>query len=220
MSKYHRGFVQLLLLLAVVFIATGALGYYTYKNGQISLYPKLTNYISPTPTLSTSVSNNTGNWKTYRFEKLSISIDYPESWDVNNYGKDNYVQIAFNGPNSDQAGPHDSAGLEINIKKLEKPLFETVKDDYLMWIENYGEKPNLKNIQEFSIQNNLKGYKYFCSFLVDAECIYLQLDSDYYLNILSTYADENNRNYKETLDQILTTIKYTSGSLSQYCSVC
>ena len=83
-SKYILGFTHLFLILALALIAVVGIGYYAYKNGQISLtssQDQVTVY--PTQTIGVEES---AEWKTYRSAKYRFEIKYPKEWLVKETG--------------------------------------------------------------------------------------------------------------------------------------
>lgn len=75
MKKNSKGIILLLPLLVVALFLIVGVGYYAYKNGQLSLIPRS----APSPTQTTSQASNTdlADWKTYRNEEFGFEIKYP-----------------------------------------------------------------------------------------------------------------------------------------------
>lgn len=120
MRKYQKGFVHILLILAVA-VGIVAIGYFAYKNGQIKLVQQ-ENSLSPSP-----VMDPTTNWKTYTSTKYGFEFKYPEEFkyltdrEVNSGGDFKRVLILQNFPTSMTADYSDSATFQMMI--------ESKKDD-------------------------------------------------------------------------------------------
>ncbi len=61
MRKYQRGFIHIFLLILIVIVGIGAIGYFAYKNGRINLTPSNIPLSSPTPIIQTY--DNFSNFK-------------------------------------------------------------------------------------------------------------------------------------------------------------
>ena len=77
MSRNQKGFGHFFLILIVSLIIFAGIGYYAFKNGQISFSPseQNTTFNTPTPTF-----NVTDNWHTYTEKILGFEIKYPLEW--------------------------------------------------------------------------------------------------------------------------------------------
>ena len=84
MRKNQKGFEHIFLLIVIVLVGIGGIGYFAVKNGQIKTTSQKANLISPSPT----TKDNASDWKTYRFERnykngyLGFEIKHPQEWKV------------------------------------------------------------------------------------------------------------------------------------------
>src|SRR5688572_250192 len=88
MKELQRGFAHILLLLVVVIVGIGAVGFYAYKNGQVKKEGSPGLIVTPTiaaniadgeayPT-GTAEADEKANWKTYRINELGLTFRLPE----------------------------------------------------------------------------------------------------------------------------------------------
>lgn len=84
MFKYQKGFVHILLLIITIIVAFGAIGFLVYQNSrlkrQVTYNPgdtKLQNDVTPIPS-----PNPTTGWKTYKYEKMKLTFNYPPDWEI------------------------------------------------------------------------------------------------------------------------------------------
>ena len=83
----QKGFAHLFLIIGVVLVAMGAIGYLAYQNAQLS---KEANNTVPTAAKSTPLptsnvtqeSKENETWNTYTHPKYNYSFDYPSDWQV------------------------------------------------------------------------------------------------------------------------------------------
>jgi hypothetical protein len=214
--RFSKGIAHLLLLVIVIVAAMGGIGYYAYQNGRIRInQQKPVNDIkesSPTPTSSLNaeeletkelatgeiqVTNTLGNFE------VTAPNNYTLSGDAKNF------TLSFNGPGSSRPGPNDFAKIQFRIfSQEEKTLEEQVRKDYASSQMNEGGKVNYNDIKDFSLGGS-RGYSYSCPFLVLQNCIYLPLDKNNYLLILTSFEDESSSGYKKEIETILSTFKLT-----------
>lgn len=129
--KNQKGFALIIIFLIV--ILTGALGYFGYVKGFINLNSsELNNEVVP------SKENKTTDRKTYVNEEAGYSINYPEDWTI--FGENNLSQqIMTNLENEINTSPNDTLGLErpqILIQVSEGELDYKKKSD----VQNLGSK--------------------------------------------------------------------------------
>lgn len=89
MNKNQKGIIHFLLLIAIATVVFVGIGYYAYKNGQISLTPsKNQETISPTPTINLDETENLSrdevlrDWKIFISNYTSLSFKHPDNWIV------------------------------------------------------------------------------------------------------------------------------------------
>lgn len=117
MKKNHSGFAHIFLLIIIVVIGIVGVGYFVFKNGQITIFlPNLS--LSPTPTVfnqNTFLQIDTPeNWGTYTNDTYGYKISYPtENKDFRVLGE-NSKHFVFYYPaiqNSYQVS------IEVNVKQ-------------------------------------------------------------------------------------------------------
>lgn len=163
----------------------------------------------PSPTVNPSLPSVQQNILLNGFTKTihpaGFEVTYP-----NKYTKlgDSDFTLSFEGPNSNEPGPHDFASLNFRILPLNgKSLEQLATENHVIYLENNTDL--VDDIVPVTI-NGTKGYKYSCSFLVPQECIFFPLPNSYYLQLISTNADTENRGYKNEIDGIISTITIQS----------
>jgi hypothetical protein len=77
MKQISRGIAHLFLILLVVIIGIGIIGYFAYKDGHVK---PITSQKQPTPSFIPINEAGISNWKTYK--NSNFSFNYPNTWNI------------------------------------------------------------------------------------------------------------------------------------------
>jgi len=212
--KNSKGVVDFLLILVALITITG-IGYYAYKNRQIKFIPQQSSSESRTPSTIPSLIPPSDDLQTFELPSGDIKItnllgkfEFVVPVTYNLAGNAKNLSVNFKGADGGYPGPRDFAEVQFRILELEKPtLQDQVRDTYTTDKKGAGETPNYDDIKKITL-GKANGYSYSCFFLVEQNCIYLPMDNQKYLFILTRYEDRNNRGYQNEIDQILSTFKF------------
>ncbi|OGM28365.1 hypothetical protein A2962_00205 [Candidatus Woesebacteria bacterium RIFCSPLOWO2_01_FULL_39_61] len=100
MDRYSKGIAHLFVIIILALAVVGGIGYYAYKNGQISFISKNQTVTPPSPRTS-----EVTNWETYKSENYNFEFMYPDN-----------LKIANRGP-----GPHESVVDSIDFTSMDNP---------------------------------------------------------------------------------------------------
>jgi hypothetical protein len=203
------------LLSSLLLISCLLAGFFAWKTQKlVSELRVATNILKPTPiATSTPTPDPTANWKTYVNTKYNFSLKYPNEWRVDSMsqgtmgtgytgatGLDNFLQISLSG----KIEPSLSVNIKASTTPIEKEIERNLKT------MNASNNPDYKNIKQYQEELN------------DTRILILESDRDefhtkvnYFNSIDKKYLisieqfDNVNQIHKETLDQILSTFKFT-----------
>ena len=206
-SLHERGFAHILVLIIVV-IGIGLVGYFSWQKGLIKTVRNDT--ALPAPTVSTK------DWKVYKEEKFAgFEFSYPDNWFFESDPVTSYSKLSTSPMDKFVYGklPTGNAVLIIDIGYRNKEI--TIED----WCHFH---PNFKSVKEFSTtypeinginalrikyaweDKNIEG-EHICLPLnninQNSETV-IDLDFYYYKN------DPRKDYYLQTFDQILSTFKF------------
>ncbi len=200
-----KGFTPVVLvLIVVVLVAIGAVGYFVARNGQ------------PPPPASSPSSTDTTSWKTYRNEQYGFEFKYPAAWRMDTYdgsptllgGEALSLQI-YSYPENNTYNP--GAPVPQNEIKIEGDVYRTVGSlDEL--IKKLGGFNNVVRTEDIVI-NGVVGKKVWTH------------DEEFGMEVLGVYYVDGGRGFSLTswpsnsiylneFDQILSTFKFIKPSTS------
>lgn len=168
---------------------------------------KLTNKKTHFSKVDKSKITSPKSWKTYTNSFYGYSIRYPENWSISQLNNDG-LNLRFEGPKTGKPTLDNFAQINISVQKNTVPLPELVKKDFKRMRENEGQPVNYDEIKMINIKGGAQGYSFSCPFLVHQDCIYIPLKSGY-INILTSYSDDENKGYGKTINEILSTFTFT-----------
>lgn len=200
----QKGSFLLILGLVIIIIVFGAGGYLlTMNKNQNS-----NQYISqPTPTSTQPTSlNEIESWKIY--QNAIFSFKYPDTatpHDINDQYTD--VSINFKYPGSpDGCELCDGYLLAFKSGKLNNQSLEEVAEKTLKEKEGYGSIT--QSLKSVSI-NSYSGLTFSYTVQIATTEIYLSDGKGNYIEIRESIDDPQKRGYGKTIDQILSTFKFT-----------
>jgi len=212
----QKGFAHLVLLLVLGVAFVG--GFYLYKQGYIQLNTnpnKNTAAVTSTPMPSTlvtntqtySMPNETVNWKVYTDTKYHFTFKYPA--DVQLKKNDVSVSLTKTGPTQKtEAEFYDALQIIFGFGNLQgKTLEEIVDAD----IQKGTEVSEMLKAKEAITFNDYEGFTFTRSGLGAYKHIYIKHPSlQIYIQIIDGTSDPSNQGFEKTVDQILSTFKFTN----------
>lgn len=206
-SSFLITFLSILLLISCLIA-----GFFAYQTQ--SLVKELTVYKlqqEETPA-ATASPDPTADWETYTNTKYGYEIKYPNIWradslsqgtmgtgSVESTGVDDFLQISLSG----QLIPSLNINIETIITSLEKEIEKKIK------IMNTSHNPDYKNIKQY--EKELNGTKVL---VLESDRGDFHTKTNYFSSLNNKYfilveqIDNTDVEYKETLDQILSTFKF------------
>lgn len=201
----QRGFANILILLVIVAIAAvGTAYYFGFDHG----FEKSVKNIAPTASPSPS-TDETANWKTYSNEEYGFSFKHPNLIRGGNIAgaltktEVNKVEMTFFGPSQLDPGElNDGISLNFNSGSLNGKTLEQLVDEKVAQLR-YADYPTEKISTTIA---GINAYTFNSPGLFDEHNFYVLKGSNSYLAISYEITSEK---YQETVDQILSTFKFT-----------
>ena len=195
MKNYSKGFVQIFILIILVLVGVGGIGYYAYKNGQIKFPPQNTTPINPSPT-----PDPTAVWKVYNDPEGKFSFKYPDRFVIATENKKEVV-FAFSNANAPiaQLRPFTVRSyLSLDFTKLSNCIDQGHKYPCIvLHLDGSSVVTNTAN-QEFSEAFVLKSYD-------GLDFRYVQV---YNKNIEIEIEPTDDKSLSKIFNQILSTFKF------------
>ena len=200
----QKGFVNIALVVVIIVILVGAVGYFAFvKKSELVAQrptPTLTQTTTPTktPVSPTSTPDKTTNWKTYGNSGLNFSINYPDGFQLK---EDNATSKLFSG-----ADGHFWVFIENNTKNLDAA---GLKDDYYK-NDEYGYQYQDSFVKVAGV-NSYKQGRYDLGVI---EKYYIPKSGKIYRIEFEFNFDTPNQNLKESkinlISDVLSTFKFTN----------
>lgn len=162
----------------------------------------------PPLVIPTNDPSITSNWKTYTDNKYGFSIKYPKNLVLED--RNIYINLELWGPTQrTQQGFHDGIQLGFYIGSLEgKALKEFVDAEVKKTEDSRGSSQVIEYPREI-IVGGVNGYSHKTSGAGPFTNFYFSPKPNAYFRIIDGTQDPTNKGFKKTVDQILSTFKFT-----------
>ena len=211
------GFAEIVIIVAVLVLAAIGGAYYlgTQKNKTGSTNsPSLVSQASPTTAdARRPVPNGTGetvNWKTYKDTNNRFEFKYPDNvvtQEINSQDTD--VLISFKYPGSpDGCELCDGYVLYFKLGNLNQQPLKQVAETELKKEKDNEFASNVQPLVPIST-GNYSGFTFSYIYQIKSTNIYLSANKESYVKIIKSVDDPQSSGYEKTIDQILSTFKFT-----------
>lgn len=225
-NRLTSGFAHLIVVILIVIIGIGALGYFAYKNGQVKISTETTSS-SPTsqqnPSLSptrivvqktTLTSDPTANWKTYNDSNNQFSFKYPANINKGGVGVvsgpftgTSSIVESFSDPTTVREGTdaHFDGFTIYTVSNMKVSNFEKYIDNEIATMKASPFADTGKVLTKNALNlNGVKGYS--VEFSSSTKYYYLLSEDEKVLIEISRIF--TNQSFATTFDQILSTFKF------------
>lgn len=201
----------------IIFASTvlGIAGVFVYQNYQLKEQvgpKKVVPVPSPMPTetpLPTPTVDPTANWLTYTNENICYTFKYPQEVTLEERKEEDIIHLSLWGPTQKKDTEfYDGISLSFSLPlEIGNTSFKDYVDSKIEESKQHGEI--LKPREEITI-NGINGYTYTSQGLGIFQNIFLQSpDKTCTVEITNATNDPTSQGYQETVDKILSTLKFT-----------
>lgn len=163
----------------------------------------------PTPTpiaIPTIDPLLTADWKIYGNVEYGFTIKYPNNLVLEE--RNDYISLEFWGPTQrSQQGGHDGIFLSFRVGLLEGKTLKEFVDAEVKKIDGFSSQ--MIEYPRKILVGEKEGYSYKVIGSAPSTYIYLSPKPNTYFLILDVTEDPTNQGFKKTVDQILSTFKFT-----------
>lgn len=211
-DSYSCGIVHLALIFIIVIAAIGGVGYFMYKNGQLTQLDQKTqkqqaNNIVEKNEKPSPTSKPTSNWKTYTNEEYGLSFKYPKDWQIVTYSDfDEYTSVCLSPTKC--ATPEELQSLDIYSGLIEIGLGPRIKFNN----PQFSTKIGINNNINANLAEEYTGTNHSNSHLWNKHVITYSYEiEDGWTNSITFTADieKGEDEYLNTFNKILSTFKFT-----------
>ena len=206
-------------LAIVVLAALGVAGLFIYQNSQKKVTsgeatPTISPISSPSPfptgvTSPTPVADPMADWLTYTNANICYTFKYPQKVTLTVRQEEKIIHLSLWGP-TQQEDTEFYDGISLSFSFPLEISGVSLEDYVDSKIEESKESGEILKPKEAIAINGINGYTYTSQGLGTFQNIYLQSpDKTCTVEITNATVDPTNQGYQETVNQILSTFKFT-----------